>query len=130
MKPYKNGLRILLSIAMVAIGANHFIAPEPFMQIVPFFLSHPLTLVYISGFFEILGGVGLFIPRFSRSAAWILVILFITVFPANLYQAIYNIPVPALPHDPSLIWLRLPFQMLLVVWAWWLAQDDSSMQSP
>lgn len=122
MERYKAVLRIVLAIIMVAIGVKHFISPEPFVQIVPFFLPHPLVLVYTSGFFEILGGAGLFIPRFSRSAAWILVILFITVFPANLYQAIYNIPVAALPHDPPLIWLRLPFQTFLVAWAWWFTR--------
>jgi len=41
-----------------------------------------------------------------------LVVLYIAVFPANLYQAVNNIEV-ALPHNPPLIWLR-PFQALLV----------------
>lgn len=129
MKRHKTVLRILLAIAMVAIGANHFISPEPFLRIVPPVLPYPLGLVYASGFFEMLAGIGLLIPRFSRSAAWMLVILYVTVFPANLYQAIHNIPVAALPHDPPLIWLRLPFQALLVAVAWWFTQDDRIPQN-
>lgn len=125
MTRYKIVFRALLAIAMIVVGVKHFTDPAPFVSIVPFFLPHPLALVYSSGFFEILGGAGLLIPQFSCTAAWILVILFVAVFPANLYQAIYDIPVPALPHDPPLIWLRLPFQALLVVWAGWFTRQDN-----
>jgi len=128
MKWYKIGFQILLAFAMIVIGAVHFTDPEPFVKIVPDYLPYHLELVYLSGFFEVLAGVGLLIPRVSRAAAWILVVLFIAVFPANIYQAVNNIGVPALPHDPPLIWLRLPFQAFLVAWAWWFTSDNSSVQ--
>lgn len=124
MKRYKVIFQIILAIAMVPIGALHFTNPEPFVKIVPDYLPYHLALVYLSGFFEILGGVGLLIPQVSRAAAWVLVVLFIAVFPANLYQAVNNIPVAALPHEPPLIWLRLPFQTVLVAWAWWFTRDN------
>ena len=124
MKWYKTGFQILLAIAMIVIGAVHFTDPEPFVKIVPDYLPHHLELVYLSGFFEVLAGGGLLIPYVSRASAWILVILFIAVFPANLYQAVNDIVVPGLPHDPPLIWLRFPFQALLVAWAWWLTRDS------
>ena len=108
---------------MVVVGALHFTNPDPFVRIVPDYLPYHLELVYISGFFEMLGGAGLLIPRVSRAAAWILVVLYIAVFPANINQAVNNIAVEALPHDPPLIWLRLPFQALLVAWAWWFTKE-------
>jgi uncharacterized membrane protein len=126
MSQYKPALRFILAIFMIAIGIKHFTDPEPFVSIVPPFLTHSLILVYASGFFEVLGGLGLLIPRLQHSAAWLLVILFITVFPANLYQAINNIPVSGLPHDPPLIWLRFPMQFFLVGWAWWFTRHDDT----
>ena len=108
---------------MIPIGALHFTNPEPFVRIVPDYLPYHLGLVYLSGFVEVLGGVGLLIPQISHVAAWTLAILFIAVFPANLYQAVNNIPVAVLPHDPPLIWLRFPFQAFLVAWAWWFTRD-------
>ena len=72
-----------------------------------------------SGFFEILGGIGLLIPFVSVAAAWGLIALFITVFPANIYQAIYSIPIEGIPHHPLLYWVRLPFQAVFIAWAWW-----------
>ena len=128
MKWYKISFQILLAIAMIVIGAVHFTDPEPFIKIVPDYLPYHRSLVYLSGFFEVLAGVGLLIPRVSRAAAWILVVLFIAVFPANIYQAVNDIAVPGLPHDPPLIWLRLPFQALLVAWAWWFTRDNGSVQ--
>ena len=123
MKRYKQGFQILLAIAMIVAGVKHFTDPEPFERIIPDFLPFHWSLVYSSGFLEVLAGIGLLIPQLSRAAAWTLVGLYIAVFPANLYQAIHNIDVPALPHDPPLIWLRLPFQALLVVWAWWFTRE-------
>ncbi|AFZ31445.1 membrane protein-like protein [Gloeocapsa sp. PCC 7428] len=124
MKKYKPVFRILLAIAMIIVGALHFTHSNGFEKIVPDYLPHSLALVYISGFLEVLAAVGLFIPGVSRFAAWLLVVLYIAVFPANLYQAVNNIEVAALPHDPPLIWLRFPFQVFLVAWAWWLTTES------
>lgn len=76
-------------------------------------------MVYISGFFEILGGIGLVIPFVSVAAAWGLIALFIAVFPANIYQAIHSIPIEGIPHHPLFYWFRLPFQAVFIAWAWW-----------
>lgn len=126
MKKYKVVLQIILAIGMVVVGALHFSHPGGFEKIVPDFLPYHLAFVYTSGFLEVLGGVGLLIPGVSRYAAWLLVVLYIAVFPANLYQAVNNIKVAALPHDPPLIWLRLPFQAFLVAWAWWFTKEESN----
>jgi uncharacterized membrane protein len=124
MARYKIFFQIILAIGMVVVGALHFTHSGGFEKIVPDYLPYHLALVYTSGFLEVLAGVGLLIPSVSRFAAWLLVVLYIVVFPANLYQAVNNIEVAVLPHDPPLIWLRLPFQALLVAWAWWFTRDN------
>ena len=55
---------------MIASGVLHFVRPKPFVRIVPKYLPAPLALVYISGFFEIAGGVGLLVPATRVAAAW------------------------------------------------------------
>lgn len=125
MKKYKTVFQIVLAVGMVVVGALHFIYTGGFEKIVPDFLPYHLAFVYTSGFLEVLGGIGLLIPRISRFAAWLLVVLYITIFPANVYQAVNNIPVAALPHDPPLIWLRLPFVAVLIAWAWWFTSDNN-----
>lgn len=121
---WKEILRVTLSIFMVTAGILHFAKPAPFVRIVPPQLPYPLELVYISGFFEILGGIGLLIPFVSIAAAWGLIALFIAVFPANINEAVNNIPIEDLgiPHNQVLYWVRLPFQAVLIAWAWWFTK--------
>jgi len=88
------------------------------VKIVPAYLPFPNELVLISGVCEILGGVGLCIPPLQKAAAWGLVGLFIAVFPANINMAINHLPFGDY-QTPLLAWVRLPFQIVLVLWAWW-----------
>lgn len=115
----KEVLRVVLAIAIMIVGSTHFIKPVEYASIVPPQFGDRFAMVYISGFFEILGGIGLLIPFVSVAAAWGLIALFIAVFPANLYQAFNSIPIEGLPHHPILYWVRLPFQAVLIAWAWW-----------
>ncbi|MBD2482560.1 DoxX family protein [Planktothrix sp. FACHB-1365] len=115
----KEILRVVLAISLIIVGITHFIRPEQYARIVPPELPYPVGLVYISGIFEILGGIGLLIPVISVAAAWGIIALFIAVFPANINQAIHSIPIEGIPHDPLLYWVRLPFQAVLIAWAWW-----------
>ncbi len=117
-------LRFLLALAMVFIGVMHFVAPEGFLAIMPPWVPWHLAMVYISGVFEIFGGVGL-IPKRSRAAAgWGLIALYIAVFPANLHMALNNIPLDGQPVSPWLLWARLPIQALLIAWAYSVSRPE------
>jgi uncharacterized membrane protein len=115
----------LLALAMVGVGVMHFATPEPFARIVPAWLPAPLALVYVSGAFEILGGLGLLVPRARRAAAIGLCALYIAVFPANVNMAVNRISLDeAKPIPPVALWLRLPLQAVFIAWAWWVRKDD------
>lgn len=115
----KEIFRAILSVSIIVVGITHFVKPLEYASIVPPQFGDRLAMVYISGFFEILGGIGLVIPFVSVAAAWGLIALFIAVFPANIYQAIHSIPIEGLPHHPLFYWFRLPFQAVFIAWAWW-----------
>lgn len=124
MPRLKTALRLLLAVAMVAVGVLHFVQPAGFVRIVPAFLPTPLALVLLSGAAEILGGLGLLVPRTRRLAAWGLIALYIAVFPANVNMAIHQIPLGEAPVSPWILWLRLPFQALFIAWAYWLSRPE------
>ncbi len=117
----KKILRIVLAMAMTAVGILHFTSPEPFVGIVPAALPAPLALVYVSGAAEIAGGVGLLIPALRRAAGIGLIALYIAVFPANINMAIHGLPLGDAPVSPWALWLRLPFQFVFMAWAYWVA---------
>ena len=125
MSRTKLALKILLGVAMIGVGILHFVRPEGFVKIVPSYLPSPLALVYVSGFFEILGGAGVLVPRTQRAAAWGLVLLYLAVFPANVNMAIHGIQLDDQHPVPTVaLWLRLPLQVLLIAWAWWYTRDE------
>jgi len=101
----------------IVSGILHFAIPKPYIRIVPPLLPRPDWLVAISGGAEILGGVGLLVPRLRRPAAYGLSLLLVAVFPANIYMAVAHIPPQGLLGNRWLQWLRLPFQVPLI----WLA---------
>jgi uncharacterized membrane protein len=73
-------------------------------------------LIYLSGFFQIVLGVLLVVPKFTPRAAWGIIGLLIAVFPANIYMAMNTELFPEI--NPLLIWLRLPLQFVIIAWAY------------
>jgi uncharacterized membrane protein len=114
-------LRWLASAVFVAAGLNHFLNPLFYRRIVPPGFPSPKALVEISGFFEIIGGVGLLVPPLRRTAGWGLIALLIAVFPANIYMVID----PQRTADSAipiwLLWLRLPLQGVIIAWVWFVS---------
>jgi uncharacterized membrane protein len=82
----------LISLSFVAVGVTHFTDPEPFLAIMPQALPWHLELVYLSGFFEIVGGLGLLFPTTQKRAAWGLLALLVAVFPANINMLVNETP--------------------------------------
>lgn len=104
---------------MVFMGVAHFIWPKPFLEIVPPYLPAPLMLVYVSGVFELLGGLGLAYGPTRRFSAWGLIALYLAVFPANIHMASNQITPGG--FDPLPAWAqyaRLPLQVVFIAWAY------------
>jgi len=115
-------MRGLLAALMIFAGVMHFVDPAPFVKIVPSYLPSALLLVYVSGVFEIVGGVGLLIPSLRQMSGWGLIALYVAVFPANVYMAMNNISLGEAPMPAWALWLRLPLQLVLILWAWWVSR--------
>jgi uncharacterized membrane protein len=112
----------------VLAGVMHFVNPWFYVQIMPPYLPWHWELVYLSGAIEIVLGVLLVIPATQRLAAWGIVALLIAVFPANLHMAMANVQLDPPPSfgQPSETanWIRLPIQLVLILWAWWYTRPE------
>ncbi len=116
--------RWLLALAMIIVGILHFVKPAGFVKIVPPALPYPLALVLISGTFEIAGGVGLLIPRVRRAAGIGLVLLYVAVFPANIYMTSHETEIPKWA-----LYARLPFQAVFIGLALWVSSRSKAALS-
>lgn len=114
--------RWVLGILMVAAGANHFVSTMTYVGMMPEALPAPFALVYISGVAEMAGGLGLLLPRTRTVASYGLIALFVAVFPANLNMAINHLPLGTTSVPAWALWARLPLQLVLIAWAWWVGR--------
>lgn len=108
--------KFLLVFILIFAGITHFLKPYFFIKIMPDYVPFHLQLVYASGFVEVLCGILLIFPQTQAIGAWLSIILFVAVFPANIEMArdYYTI------HH-KFFWLtilRLPLQILLIWWAY------------
>ncbi len=118
----------LISLLFIAAGINHFVFPGVYLKIMPEYLPWPLALVYLSGFFEVVGGVGIAVPWLRRASGWGLIALLIAVFPANFHMVVHADQFPNIPYWALVA--RLPLQGLLIVWVWWAAVKRLGVSTP
>jgi uncharacterized membrane protein len=124
MKIIKKATIYLMSIGYIYIGIRHFVDVEFFLAIMPDYLPHHLELIYLSGFFEILLGVLLAIPKTRTYAAWGIILLLIAVFPANIYLVQSQEAQEVLAVTRGQAIFRLPFQAVFIAIAYWHSRKD------
>lgn len=107
----------IMAVLYIMAGVNHFVKPKFYLRIIPGYLPWHKVVNYISGAAEILLGLLLLYPPYSSYAAWGIVALLVAVFPANINHLTSAKPGRGLPVWA--LYLRLPFQGVLILWAWW-----------
>jgi uncharacterized membrane protein len=128
--PLKRIALFLLALFFVAAGVTHFTNPNFFVDIVPPALPAPLALVYVSGVFEIAGGLAVLWPGTRPAAGVGLVLLLLAVYPANLYMAFAPEHFVAQGTPLWALYARLPVQFVFIAWAWWATRSDVSAAAP
>ena len=119
-------VRYLLGLFFVVAGANHFISPDIYLEMMPSWLPLHGPAVFWSGVAEVAGGLMLFFDRTARAGGIFLILLLIAVFPANVNAAIDPGSVPQFEDVPSwLLWVRLPLQPLLAVLIWFASTPEA-----
>ncbi len=125
MSRTKRVLLWVMAAAYVLGGINHLLNPAFYVAIIPPGLPNPEWLNVAAGLAEIVLGVFVLEPRVRVFAAWGIIALLIAIFPANVYVAQVNLG-PEGPGSGGGLgnWVRLPFQALLILWAWWYTRPD------
>lgn len=102
-------------------GVGHFWSSDLFMSAVPPYIPLPRAVIYVSGAFELLGAIGVLVPRWRQWAGNGLIALTICVTPANVYMWMNPQRFPTL--DESLLLWRLPLQVVLLAAIWWSTRN-------
>lgn len=126
---------IMLGIAFLKIGIDHFLDPEWFEPIVPEILGSPRFWVLISGAAEIVIGIMLILPMTRKIGGNSCAILLILLYWANLNMWINDIPIGGQNFEGRWHLLRLFIQILLIFIALFIGglfpnMDDSNEEIP
>jgi len=107
--------------ASVTVMPNH----ADMVRIVPPFLPYADALVYLTGVLELLGALGLVLTATRWAAALSLAALFVTLLPANIYEAVADVSF-ANGEGATPLWQRIPEQILYVAVVLWVARSADS----
>lgn len=105
-------------------GLVHFVLTDFFVSIVPPWVPWPLAAVYVSGVFEVLGALAVLLPAYRVVAGMGLILLTLTVTPANVHMWLHPELFPAFTE--SALTVRLLIQLALLGCIGWSTQKRST----
>lgn len=113
--------RIAMSAMLVFTAVAHFAFTKGMAMILPDFIPFKTETVYLTGIIEIAAAIGLFIPNLRIITAWLLIVFFMLILPANIYAAIKHIDYQKGTFDGNglnYLWFRIPLQVLFIIWTY------------
>lgn len=108
---------LIIALFFLSGGIAHFVLTDFFVMAMPDYLGYHKELVLISGVFELLGAIGILVPKTRFLAGCGLIALIIAVYPANINMALHPEQYSGIPA--LLLYIRLPLQFLFIWFVWW-----------
>ena len=116
--------RVGLSIFFIFTAVGHFLTSEQMATMLPPSVPYRVELVYLTGIFELLGAIGVWIPRLTRLTGLLLIIMLIGILPANIYSALKRVEFGGHGAGPLYLLVRLPFQLFVICWTYFATEQN------
>jgi uncharacterized membrane protein len=114
---------LTLFFAFTALG--HFVRTEEMAAMLPPSVHYRVGLIYLTGFFELLGAAGVWVPRLRRLTGVCLIVMLLCVLPANVYAALNRVAFGGHEAGPAYLLVRVPFQLVVAWWVYYAAVRPS-----
>lgn len=127
--PITNHVKLLgvyaYGLSYVLIGISHFTHPSIFVPIVPKIIGFPQFWVYLSGIFEVVLGVGLFLPRARYFSSILIIAMLLVLYTANINMWVNDIEFNGVKMTSKGHLFRGSIQILLIYIAYWISKLSS-----
>jgi uncharacterized membrane protein len=113
--------RIAMSCMLLFTAMAHFAFTKGMTMMIPDFIPYKKELVYLTGLIEIFAAAGLLIPGLRIPTAWLLILFFIALLPANIHAAARHIDYQKANFEGiglNYLWFRVPLQVLFILWTY------------
>jgi len=126
----KTALCWFFALFFLVAGILHFVKVESFAAIVPPFLPFPKMIVWVTGIMEMVFAIGLLLPKYRKLSGFWLAPFLLAVLPANIYMAMYNIPMGDTVASPTALWVRVALQFPLIALILWASGNFGARNTP
>lgn len=116
--------RVGLSLFFMFTAIPHFFSTEQMAAMIPSPIPYRIELIYLTGVLELLGAIGIWIPRLERLTGFLLILMLIGLLPANIYSAINRVEFGGHSTGPAYLLVRVPFQLFVIWWTYFATEQN------
>jgi len=116
--------RVGLSLFFVFTSIGHFIRTEGMAAMLPAAVPYRIELVYLTGVLELLGAIGVWIPRLTKLTGLLLILMLVGLLPANIYSAFNRVEFGGHGAGPLYLLVRVPFQLFAIWWTYFATEQE------
>ena len=116
--------RVGLSLFFVFTSIGHFIRTEDMAEMLPPSVPYRIEIIYLTGVLELLGAIGIWIPRLVQLTGLLLILMLIGLLPANVYSAINRVEFGGHGAGPAYLLVRVPFQLFVIWWTYFATEQE------
>jgi uncharacterized membrane protein len=122
--------RVGLTLFFLFTSLGHFIRTEEMSSMLPPSIPYRVELIYLTGILELLGAIGVWIPRLMRLTGLCLILMLLGILPANIYSAISRVDFGGHRAGPAYLLVRVPFQLLVIWWTYFATEQNWFQRRP
>ncbi|MGI8919158.1 MAG: DoxX family protein [Pyrinomonadaceae bacterium] len=115
--------RVGLSLFFLFTAIGHFIRSEEMAEMLPPSIPYRVELICVTGIFELLGAIGVWLPHLTRLTGLLLIIMLVGVLPANIYSAVQRVDFGGHGAGPLYLLVRVPFQLFVICWTYFVTEQ-------
>ena len=117
--------RVGLSLFFTFTAMGHFIQAEAMSAMLPLAIPYRIELINLTGGLELLGAIGVWIPRVMKLTGICLMLMLVVFLPVNIYAAINRVDFGGHGSGPAYLLLRTPFQLFVIGWVYYATEQQA-----
>lgn len=115
--------RVGVTLFFLFASLGHFARTEAMAEMLPAAVPYRIAIIYVTGVLEVLGAIGVWIPRLTRLVGLLLIIMLIGLLPANIYSAFNRVDFGGHGTGPAYLLVRVPFQLFAICWTYFATEQ-------
>lgn len=128
--PRRARAKVGLTLLLLITSSAHFAMPDAMARMLPSRVPLRVEIIQLTGVFEILAAIGIWLPPLAGAVGLGLVVMLLLFLPANVYAAFHHVPFGGHGMGPPYLLMRVPFQLLVMGWAWAGTRDHARRRHP